>query len=266
MTFLKKLLFFFIRYTTHDPLFVLYYAAAYFRQKYLVTISFFSTDELAGHIKQGKSIIRIGDGEIGLLHGRDISYQRADKELVWYLRKSIEDYNKKSPYILAIPVFAGYTNEELKKKNVFTCWLPLKIEFKRIFNKNTVYADAHFFYYKNNFEKYLESYLKTKKLIINTAEENIQTQRATIDRLFTVLEWIPSQSPEPFELFNQTKKKIDATLAEYRGARSDIILILGSGPMSKALAYEYSRRGIQSLDVGRGFEHIYNSNNFEHFI
>ena len=261
--FARKGIQFIYRYITHDPLFVFQYALAYFQKGYTNDAKFYSDQELASCLQSGKSVIRIGDGEIGLLHGRDISYQKADKGLVEYLRKSIAEYTSESPYILAIPVFVNQTNTELIKKNVLRCWLPLKIEYRRSFKKEVAYADAHFFYYKNKFETYLEEYLENKKLIINTTQENINRQKSAIEKQFTVLGWVEAKSPEPFDLFNETQKQIDEIVKRYDGDMKDVALVLSSGPMSKALAYIYAKKGIQAFDIGKGFEHIYNSNNFE---
>ena len=264
--FTKKAVTFILRYIIKDPLFIVYYGLAYFRKEYINEALFIRDEKIAKDISKGKSFIRIGDGEVGLLHGRDIGYQKADAELVEYLNKSIKEYDSRAPYILAIPIFVNHSNTDLVNRNVLRCWLPLKIEWRRIFNKKEKYADAHFFYYKNNFEKYLESYLKTKKLIINTTKENIKKQQVSIESIFNVEGWVEAQSPEPFDLFSQTKHQIDELIKNYGGDKKDIVLILSSGPMSKALAYEYSRKGVQALDIGKGFEHVYNNENFEHHI
>lgn len=264
--FSRKAFRFIVRYICKDPFFVFHYGFAYLQKNYKTQIEFFDDIELAQQIEAGKSIIRIGDGEVGLIHGRGVSYQKADKLLIKYLKLSIKEYSSTSPYIIAIPIFVGFTNFELIKRKVLNCWLPFKIEFRRIFPMTETYGDAHFFYYKNNFEKYLEHYLHKKKLIINTTKENIVIQKKVIEKNFSVLGWVEAKSPDPFDLFVETQSRIDTMISEYKGNSDDVVLILGSGPMSKALAYIYSKKGIQSLDVGKGFEHIYNSNNFEHFI
>ena len=258
------------KYLLKDPIFVVKYLLAYPQKKYSTNAKFYKNEEFIEQLKRGKSLIRIGDGEIGLLHGIDISYQKHSKELENGLRDSISEYNDTSPYILAIPVFVNDTNDQLRLiERKLNCWLPLKIEFNRIFNKKTKYADAHFFYYKNNFEKFLEPYLLNKKLIINTTKENITAQKEFIEKKFTVLGWVEAKSPDPFAILIQTKKEIDLILEKYEesdGDKKDIVLILSAGPMSKVLAHTYSKEGVQALDIGKGFEHIYNNNNFEHHI
>jgi hypothetical protein len=254
-------------YISKDPIFVFRYILAYPQNKYQTGAVFYENEDFLAQIVTGRSLIRIGDGEIGLLHGIDISYQKHSQDLESGLRRSIVEYTDNSPYILAIPVFVKTANSDLRKEyRKLNCWLPLKIEFNRIFNKSATYADAHFFYYKNNFEENLESYLKEKKIIINTTKENRETQKEDIENRFQVLAWVDSKSPEPYDLLEETIKEIDTRIEQYEGDKNDIVLILSSGPLSKILAYIYSKKGIQALDIGKGFEHIYNQNNFQHHI
>ena len=264
LDFLKKVLRFFKNYFLKDPGFVFYYGLAYFRKDYTVKALFYTNTELVEEIKKGKSVIRIGDGEIGLLHGRDIHYQKCVPELIKFLREMVLSYSDESEYILSIPVFVNYKNKELAKtKGKLSCWLPLKVEFNRIFNHKAKYSDAHFFYYKNNFEKSLESYLKTKKLIINTTQQNINTRKDDIEKVFNVIDWITAKTPQPFDGYQETVEKIDLVLEKNKEFKKDIVLIFSSGPLGKALSFVYSKKGVQCIDLGKGFEHIYNDKNFE---
>lgn len=265
--FIKKVLKFFKNYLLKDPIFVLKYSFAFLQKKYKPSAKFYTNDDFLTELKTGKSFIRIGDGEIGLLHGRDIVYQRADPSLVNKLIQIIENYKQDSKYILSIPIFVNMTNEELgKTKGKLSCWLPLKIEFFRRFNKNMRYFDAHTFYRKNFFEENIYEYLKDKKLIINTSEKNIIDQKENIENRFKVIDWIVAKSPNPFDLYAETAEKINNILEreiESGIKKEDMVLILSSGPMSKVLAYDFAEKGIQSIDIGKGFEQLYNDKNYE---
>lgn len=272
LNFLYKVVKFFKNYLLHDPVFVMTYGLAYFRSGYTPLARFYTDEELVTEIQSGKSIIRIGDGEIGLMHHRDISYQRYEKSLVEGLIDSIENYNEASRYVLSIPIFVNYSNAELAHTNgKLACWLPLKVEFFRRFNPRMSYMDAHFFYRKGYFEERLAPYLKNKKLIVNTLQKNIDEQRSRIEERFTVLRWIPSQSPNPYDKYEETVREIDKCVDSYlradvKNKKSDIVLILSAGPMSKVLAYHYAKCGVQAFDIGKGFEQVYNEVNYEHEI
>ena len=119
-----------------------------------------------------------------------------------------------------------------------------------------------------------------------------------------MLEWIEAKSPNPFDLYEDTKARIqniinleiakavnhkkalkgkgsldidDLNKEEFekekkeieaikKDAVKDIVLILGSGPMSKVLAYDFAQQGVQGIDIGKGFEQLYNDRNYEHEI
>ncbi len=256
---------FIFRYIVKDPIFVFKYFVAYFQKDYTPQVKFYTTEEFMTEIRSGKSFIRIGDGEIGLLHHRDIHYQKADPLLISKLREIIENYSS-SNYIISIPIFVSTSNKDLQHtKGKLSCWLPLKVEFFRRFNREAKYFDAHAFYRKGFFENNMYQYLKDKRLIINTTAENIKNQKESIESRFEVLEWIEAKSPNPFDLYEQTKEKIQNIIDREKN-KKDIVLILGSGPMSKVLAYDFAKQGIQGIDIGKGFEQLYNEVDYEHEI
>lgn len=267
--FFVKGFFFVNRYIWFDPVFVMQYACVFWRKIYDVGVQFYTQEEIVAQIKNGKSYIRLGDGEIGMMHGRDIHYQKYEKDLDNSFKKMIKDYRQESAYTLAIPVFAGFSNDELKKtKGKLQCWLPLKIEFQRIFRADMKYADAHLFYYKNFVEKYLESYFKTKKIIIHTEKRNIIEQKENIENVFTVLGWVECLPYNSYDGYKANTQSIQCIIDEYikRGGRAEDILLLSSaGPLSKKICYEMSRT-LQCIDIGRGFEHIYNDKNYQSAI
>lgn len=267
--FIHKGLKFVKKYFLYDPLFVFYCGISYFRKYYNVGAKFFSKDQVAELVKSGRSYIRLGDGELGMMHGQSIHYQKYEKTLAKSFEQIIKNYNQTSDYILAIPIFAAYSNYELRKtKGKLSCWLPLKVEFARMFSKDLIYADAHLFYYKNWLQENLEEYFKTKKLIIHTEKRNIDNQRKNIEKNLEVLGWVESLANNSFDNYEKDKKAIKQIIDKYvkgGGVKNDLIYIGAAGPLSKLLCLELSEY-VQAIDMGKGFEHIYNTENFEHHI
>jgi hypothetical protein len=254
-------------YLLHDPLFLLQYGVRFFQKKFKIETSFFSDEKLIKELSSGKSFIRIGDGEIGLLHGKGIWYQKYDKDLERYLRKIITSYSHQSAYILGVPQFVGFTNEELHKtKGGLRCWLPSKIEFSRIFPRDSFYADAHFFYRKGNFENFLESYVSTKKILVITTTKNIKEYGAELKKHLPILTFFESAEPHPFTSFEKNYNEVIAYIKENNLLAKDVVLLISAGPSSKPLCYVFSEKGLQSLDVGHSLEHLYNENNYESHI
>ena len=276
---------FIFRYIVKDPIFVFKYFVAYFQKDYTPQVKFYTTEEFMTEIRSGKSFIRIGDGEIGLLHHRDIHYQKAVPLLISKVKEIIVNYKQDSQYILSMPIFVSTSNKDLQyTKGKLSCWLPLKVEFFRRFNRDAKYFDAHAFYRKGFFESHMYEYLKDKKLIINTTAENIKNQKENIESRFEVLEWIEAKPAEAFDLYQETKERIQKVIGREMGVsiietniqniskkeivknKKDIVLILATGPTSKVLSCDFAKLGIQSIDIGKGFEQLYNEVDYEHEI
>ncbi len=267
LNFIKKVLKFLKSYLFKDPIFVILYGINYFRNSYKVNPKFYSESEVIEKIKSGYSYIRYGDGEMIIIKGGSIDYQKANQKLGKDLKKTIIDYKKNSKYILAIPErYVLLSNLDLKAKNkidsdgreelnMFRCWLPFKIDFSQYFPKDMYYADAHSFYVSGFFENNFKDYFKNKKVIIVTTQKNIDKQKQNIEKNLNVLSWVPAKSPDPYDDYNKYMREIDKIIKNEN--KNDIILLLGAGPASKPLAYHYANLDIQSMDVGHGFEYFY---------
>ena len=238
----------------------------YLNTGYMNKVQWYSQDGIFDAIFAGKSVIRIGDGEIGLLNGGQVSYQRYVQGLASELKECIKRYKPDSPYILALPLFVEYSNRELRHtKGGIACWLPLKIMYRLIFNKKAQYMDAHFFYEKKNLDVLVSTFLIKKKIIINTTLENIRKIEKN-NRNLDIVASVVSQTPNPYDLYLDTKQKISAIITEYKGDKKDVIILCSSGPMGKVLAYYFTLRGIQCIDIGLGIEQFETNLHFEESI
>lgn len=272
LIFIKKGLKFLKNYLLKDPIFLVKYTFYYFNDSYKVCPKFFTESEVIEKIKSGYSYIRHGDGEMALIRGVGIGYQKGDKELAIALKQTIINYNMDSKYILAIPErYITLTNLELKNKNnlnkgvnMFRCWLPFKIAFTQYFPKDMPYADAHSFYISGFFEDNFSEYFKSKKFIIITTEDNIKKQKQNIEKNLKVLSWLVAKSPDPYDYYKKHIAEIDDLLKNEN--KSDIVLLLGAGPASKPLAYHFSNLGVQSIDVGHGFEYFFKEQGLDHVL
>lgn len=252
------------RYFLSDPFYVVLYGLAYFKKKFYLKINFYSRESLGQELLTGKSVIRLGDGEMGILHGKDISYEAYNKELKKKLIDIIKNYKKDSKYILSIPLFIKDTNRQLRNKNILHYWLPFKVEFKRRFNKKLKYANAHTFYIKSFFENYLASYLKDKYIIVLTTGSNIKKLEPEFCKRFKNIYFLEAKEPNPFQWYKKNKKEIIEIIERnVNVVKKDFVILISAGPAGKILAYDFSNLGYQSLDIGKGIEQIYNDKNLE---
>lgn len=262
LRFIKKAILFFPRYLFKDPYFVLLYILAYPRTYYKNNTVFFSEESFLKEVETGKSIIRIGDGEISLLHGRSIHYQVQKNALTSGLKTLIKNYTPDSPYILSIPMFVNFTNKELSKTNgKLSCWLPLKVEFRRIFNKEASYADAHFFYYRDKMISFFEQYVANKPIIfISNPDTNASIKKA----ITYPADFIDTPSENSFDALDDIYKKIDETLS--KNPSTKYLLVVSTGPASKLIAYNYSLKGYQCFDIGFGLKYLYDTKDYSYLI
>lgn len=249
-------------YVYRDPLFVLFYGFAYFQKDYKNSVDFYSETEFYEQFKVGKSVIRLGDGEISLMHGRGIHYQKYEKELKKDLVALFVNYSKSSPYTLALPTFVSVPNYELRKtEGKLVCWLPLKVEFRRRASKNLKYADAHFFYYKDKMISFFENFLTDKEVIFVTNRNdilNIKSSNKSGKKYF----FVETPSSDAYSEKVRIKKDIDKLLVGSKNA----VIVCSCGPLSKSLAYEYSTSGNTAYDIGFGLRYLWDEKDYSHVI
>jgi Glycosyltransferase GT-D fold len=261
---LNKIYQFILRYFPNYTGYILRYSFAIISPYYRTQAEFYSDKEFHEELNKGKSIIRLGDGEIGLLHGRDIHYQKHSKALELDIKKIIRDYNKDSRYILSIPLFVARSNKRLlaSREGGLQCWLPLKVAYKRFFNKNAIYADQHFSYHRIKVLDIFNKYIFGKNVIIVTKIEDIQTleEKQVETNFFKSMVCIESPTEESYE----TKDIIFEEIMKVIACSKVDIVLLACGPLSKILAYNLSQKGICAYDIGFGLCYLWTKEDFSH--
>ncbi len=256
------------KYLFKDTKYFFYYCFRYFQNNYKNNCSFYNELEIIKLLEGGGSIIRIGDGEIGLIHYLSISYQSYSDEIRQDFIKIIKSYNNKSNYILGIPIFVNYTSKELKKNNglhnYFRCWTPLKVTYELIFNKKVKYLDAHIFYRDGGFEKTILPYIISKKIILVTNKNNKDAILKT-DFSKHIFSYIICPDKDAYGYREQIKKEIDRIIKDSDVKKTELVIIMSAG-LSKTIIYDMSMNGYQVLDIGRGLEGYYKKESLAHLI
>jgi len=273
--YIKKITNFIIRYLKNDPFFFFFFIPAVFKKDYLPygKVFFFSKNSFIKQIEEGKSVIRLGDGEMALLHGKGIGYQKYDKKLKNKLIELIKKYNSKnSNYLLGIPEFVNLTNEELKKNPLkFSIWLHLKVEFQRRFNKNEFYFDAHYFYQKDLNISFIENFILNNHIILisNISSINKFKQSKKYSNFsFKSIDFIETPSDNSFIFFDKIIYELDNLLElKYKKInKKEIKLLFSTGPTSKVLVYHYSNKNYISYDIGYGIRFLWDDKDISYKI
>lgn len=248
-----------------NPLYVLRYGFWYPQKNFLNEARFFGGDELAQELRKGRSLIRLGDGEIYMInYGSIPQYQPYNSRLRKIFLNIIQNYTDTSPYILGIPEeYVNMPNYKLKERDLLRCWLPLKILFKYKFSHKASYFDAHAFYREGGFEKVLKEILEKHKVLVVTSKKNIEL--LVSGGLNTKIDVTYLETAE-YDAFEDYDKLIADIKNRVGNAKSDYRIVLAVGPTSKALAYELSSLGYVCYDIGKGIETMYRKNEIEYLI
>ena len=245
-----------------NPSYLIWYLFAYYRSEYRAYASFYTDQELDDLLARGKSLIRIGDGEIYIMNfGSVAHYENFNPELRRYLSSIINEYSPESPYVIGLPqLYVDMSNAELRKRAMLRCWLPLKIMVRHRFPKAMKYFDAHIFYRNGTFTNILEKHLKPYRVIIVTRKFNIDLlEEAGIHSKLNVT-FIETKESGTFA----DRKEIMARIREMAASNtSGYRILFSAGPASKAMIYDLSREGFICYDLGKGIEAVYRKNEIE---
>jgi len=257
----------FKRYVLRDTKYLLLYIFRYFQNNYHNNCQFYTDEELKSLIASGKSILRLGDGEISLVHflpTPDNSPQIWSESIRNDFLKIIKDYNNNSKYLLGLPPAVNYTNTYLKEINRFEVARQMKITYELIFNKKAKYFDSFAFYKDGGFEKFIAPYLKEKKVIIATNQKN----KAIIENSKLAQEdykYVTCEEKNTYEDRSRIQKEI-VDLISQSGLPKEKFVVLMSAGLSKTIIHEMTEMGYQLLDIGRGLENYYARISIEHLL
>lgn len=228
-------------------------------------VAFYSDDELRDLLSNGKSIIRLGDGEINLLLGLDNHYQKFSSELQVMLREIIRSYSLNSAYVLGVPHAISERNDVLRSINRFNVWMPFKTMFTLLFKKHLPYMDAHAFYRDGYIERILAPALSEKTVILVTNTRTIAAQRANQRLPWSKIRFIEIPEKGALHACDRIIGAIDMELAALQQEETPVLLF-AAGPLGKYLIKRYSENGYQAIDIGRGVETMFTEESIEHLI
>lgn len=263
---ISKIFAFLKRYAKH-PLYVTLYGCTFFLKGFGLKIQFYNNEELLGLLKRGKSIIRLGDGDIvSIPLDLENCYHRSSKELKDMYTTIIKNYHKDSPYILSVPKFLNMTNTELKnlgERKLEWC-LPMKVMFVLNFNKDYAYADAHNFYYDNFFEKLIDPLFREKRVIFISNRKTIEKQKRNKNLPWRDVVYVESPEVNAMDAYIDIKHNLNKALIGTD--KKDVVIYNAMGPVGKYIVYEYANRGYQGIDIGKVSEVMFTGESIQYLI
>lgn len=204
-------------------------------------------------IRHKKSIARFGDGELNLLHGRSLRFQRFDQSLADRLKAILT--TSKDNCLIALPKPLIEQNNLNKKASVF---------WKNMFNKyfsiylnyidiNKIYANTnvtrpYIDYQKNKtqdllFQKFKELFKNRRIFIVEGAASKIGVGNDLLAETTTIRRII-TKSKDAYDVYDQLLHRCTQLI------QKDELVLIALGPTATVLAYDLSNLGYQAIDIG----------------
>lgn len=246
----------------YQPIIFIHYCMSFLFGTRKRNVNLISSTDLADHLKNGKSLIRIGDGEAMLIMGRSIHYQKFHPEIRNTLKKIIREYRVTSPYTLAIPTFAiTESAADLKSRGRLRIWRLFRSLFKCIFDSTQAYADAVIFYHQDKFSKTVAPLLQAKHVVIvSKLENNTPELHQYMNSYAKSWEYISVPAANAYQDYYSLCQLIDKAINSKPGTEK--LLLFAAGPTSKVLSLHYIEHKIQCVDIGHGLEILGRTNDY----
>lgn len=206
-------------------------------------------------IKNRLSIARYGDGEMDLMIGKNINFQKNSKELQARLK------NIKTNEKLLVCIPNVFTNQSLNKGKIIekeyifwkkNRWLN-EYKWKKYFSKNILLGDAFIsrFYLRYKDKSNVQKYIDKLKQLWNDKNivfvEGVNSRLGYGNDLFDNAKSIKRILCPTANAFEKYEDIMDA-IKKY--STTEDLLILALGPTATVMAYDLSEIGYQALDLG----------------
>jgi hypothetical protein len=235
----------------YDPSVFLLFCISFMWPSKPVEVKVLTNEEFSKAIKNGRSVIRFGDGEMLLMTGRDIYFQPTSPAINKKLRAIIKNYSVDAPYIIGVTANKlADSAQTLNQAGTLKIWRLYRVFFKHRFDATLPYCTATYFYIKEAFEKNVMPHIKNRHIIWVSKTENFDEALTSYFSEHTKsVTYIEAPAADAYKAYE--KIKVEVLEATHRHSLKPIVL-LAAGPATKVLAYELSQMGIQCLDIGQG--------------
>lgn len=213
-----------------------------------------SSEETVDEIlKNKKSLIRLGDGEFGIFHGKSIHYQKCSKELMDEFIKMKNDYEKgECPYLIAVPktFFEVSGFKLLKKRRYIASWSQSRADFMSDFSQNIVYGDA-FLFKKSNNNIFSRIWNEDKKRnnIIFVHNDYIYSENFRKQYNKNVY-FVKCPKQNSYESIDDIISEMKFIIKENNLNEKNSEIVVSCGPAGKVIVKRFSYEGFLSIDTG----------------
>ena len=212
-------------------------------------------EETADQIIKGRSLIRFGDGEFGIYKGKDIHYQKYSKELGVCFNKIKDDYEQMGnacPYLLAVPKkYMQCSSLELCKKRVLvSCWSEARYSYRKHFNRSLTYGDAFLFERSNVsiYDQIWENKASAKNIVF--VHNNPMYAEIFARKYSKNVYFVKCPPKNSFDSIDDIYRSVLEKIRTSNKSKSDVQIVISSGPTGKVLVHRFSMEGFHCIDAG----------------
>ncbi len=209
-------------------------------------------------LNSNKSLARFGDGEINIIQGKDIPYQKYDKKLAERLKEILA--NNQENLMVGINYwyfnYIDYRHLNEFSQNFSLFVMPLcRQELLKYINFDKQYYDASITAREldtiDYYEKFRELW-KNKDIVVVACKNAIDALHYNIFDCASHIDYIYVPNVNSFE-------KYDETLTQIKERDKTKCIMLMAGPLSKVLASDLAGGGYRALDLGhlaKGYDYV----------
>lgn len=251
---------------TDNPLAVFYFLRRKLYDHYIAdryvplykTLTYLSPEATLNYIIDNDcSIIRLGDGEFGLMRGASVYFnnwhQKYDKRLS---KKLLEVASSHDPRVLLCIPGDHLTKTKEEDPEEFKYWINSKILLHKLVRGGKVYGSSFAFYPKINTDinyRKLQEYLSRKNVIIITSGlerfGNIQLGNST--------HLIEAPKSNSWSSMPRIHSQLEALIKDNGLEKNETLVMVSMGPAAKVLVYELTKEGFTAWDAGQFFDLAY---------
>jgi len=228
------------------------FAKIFIKRNYRILDTHETLDKI---INEKMSVARYGDGEVGMMEGRGISFQKFSPDL----QKRLKEVKTTEKLLLCIPnVFSKeYHNRELLTDIEYRFWRKNKMAhyyyWVKYFKDNQLYGDAFIsrFYLRYKDKTVVKNtVLKLKEIWKNRDVVFVEGEKSRLgygNDLFSGAKSISRILCPAVDAFDKYYETIDYIK---KNISKSTLIILALGPTATAMAFELSQMDYQALDLG----------------
>lgn len=214
----------------------------YFEDKLL-----YSMPETLQQVAQGKSLARFGDGEITLMDGDDIDFQKGDPVLTMELENILKNQDKK--LLVCLPTMLTACDDDEVNwwlKFWYVRWKDLKqkLSLEHAYGHSMVTRPDFFIMYPEQAVQAWKSIWQNCKVVLITGEgSKLNLEHMLFDNV-SARQIIYSKAMNAYA-------DVDRIIAEVQNtAEQNSLILIALGPTGTVLAKRFSDIGYQALDIG----------------